>query len=337
MINLVKKLCNLSAASGNEDTVREFILNEISPYCEAYTDQNGNIIAFKKGKKTPNKKIMLDAHMDEVGVIVTSVTESGLLRFETVGGILTESLLGATVRFKDILGVIGIKPIHLCDKDEKKALPKPENLFIDIGAKDKEDALKYVSLGEIGSFKENFTEASGGRFISKAIDDRIGCALLITLIKEKSEYDFYATFTVSEELGLRGAKTAAYTVSPDIAIVLEATTAADINGAPIGDRVCEVSGGAVISFMDNSTLYNRQLFDKAFSLANKNNIKLQAKEKVAGGNNSGAISLSKGGVKTITVSLPCRYIHSPSSLADISDAENMLGITRHLVKAFAIL
>ena len=336
MLELIEKLCNLCGPSGNEDAVREFILNEIKDYCDAYTDQNGNIIAFKKGKKFPHKKVMVDAHMDEVGVLVTSVTESGMLRFNAVGGILTESLLGATVRFENTIGVIGIKPVHLCEKDEKKALPKAESLLIDIGAKNKEDALKYISVGDIGAFKENFTVLSESRFISKAIDDRIGCALLITLLKEEAEYDFYGTFTVGEELGLRGAKTAAFTLSPDYAIVLEATTAADIHSTPEEQRVCELSGGAVISFMDNSTLYNKKLIDKAFEISKQIGAKAQTKTKVAGGNNSGAIHLSKEGVKTITISLPCRYIHSPASVADISDAKDMLSISKELIKVFAL-
>lgn len=335
MLKLLENLCNLSGAAGNEDKVRDFILNEINDFCVTKVDQNGNILAFKKGNKTPNKKVMVDAHMDEVGVIVTSVTDSGMLRFDTLGGILPESLLGSSICFENAVGIIGIKPIHLSDADERKVLPKADSLLIDIGAKDKADALNYISLGEMGTFKANFTSLSNGRFLSKAIDDRIGCALLITLLKEYSDYDFYATFTIGEELGLRGAKTATFNIEPDYAIVLEATTAADLHDAPDDQRVCTVGDGAVVSFMDNSTLYNKKLFDKAFEIAKEKSIPVQTKTKVAGGNNAGAIHLSKSGVKTITISLPCRYIHSPCSLGDIKDAKAMLDLAKGMITFFA--
>jgi endoglucanase len=335
MLKTVSELCNLNAASGNENLVREYILKEIADFCDTTVDKNGNIIAFKKGENKAAKKVMVDAHMDEVGVIITSVTDSGMLRFNTVGGILPESLVGARVCLGKLYGVIGAVPIHLSKDDKNKKPPKTDELFIDIGAKDKENALRHISLGDIGTFEPNFTLLSEDIFRSKAIDDRIGCAALITLLKEDSPCDFYATFTIGEELGLRGATTATYTVSPDYAVVLEATTASDLHDTAQDKMVCKLGGGAVISFMDNSTLYSKKLFDKALEIAKNENIPVQTKNAVAGGNNSGAIHLSGKGVKTISVSIPCRYIHSPCSVASLRDANAQLDLTRKLIETLA--
>lgn len=336
MLDLVKKLCTLNGPSGNEDAVREFILNEISKHCQTTVDVNGNIIAFKKGKNKAIKKVMLDAHMDEVGIIITDITDDGFLHFAPIGGVEPEVLLCANVKVNECMGVVGMKPVHLSSDDEKKHIPKIDNLYIDIGASNKEDAEKYVAPGDIGTFVSEFTILGNNTIKSKALDDRIGCATVITLLKEESDYDFYAVFSVGEELGLRGATTATYTVDPDYAIVLEATTAADLNGTPRTQKVCEIGKGAVISFMDHSTLYNRNLFELALNTAKENNITVQTKNAVAGGNNAGAVHLSKGGVKTVTISLPCRYIHSPSSVASIDDTEEILKLTRLLCRKMAL-
>ena len=332
---LLKALCEIDAPSGNEENLRQFILKEIEGFCHAKVDKMGNIIAFKKGNKTPKFKVMLDAHLDEVGVIITGVSESGMLQFETVGGIETETLLSKRVRFENAVGVIGSKPIHQSTADERKTLPKSDSLYIDIGATEKQDALKYVSIGEIGTFASNWAELGSGLVRSKALDDRVGCATLISLLKSDAEYDFYATFTVGEEIGLRGAKTATYSVEPDFAIALEATSAADLHGSEGSNTVCEVGKGIAISFMDRATLYDRSLFDFALKTAKENNINAQVKHAVTGGNNSGAIHLTKGGVKTITLSLPSRYIHSPSSVGSLNDFKAMVDLAHKLLNSLA--
>lgn len=335
MLDILKKLCTLDGPSGNEDAVREFILGEIFGYCDTKVDANGNIIAFKKGKSRAQKKVMLDAHMDEVGIIVTDIDDNGFLRFAAVGGIETEVLLCSAVKTNDCIGVIGLKPVHQSTDEERRSLPKRDSLYIDIGATDKKDAEKYVTPGDIGTFVSEYRDFGDSIVKAKALDDRVGCAILISLLKQESDYDFYATFTVGEELGLRGATTAAYTVEPDYSIVLEATTAADINGTPENKKVCEVGKGAVVSFMDNSTLYNRRLFDFTLDTAKENGISAQTKNAVAGGNNAGAIHLSRGGVKTITLSLPCRYIHSPSTVASVLDMEEILKLARIMCSKLA--
>ena len=167
----------------------------------------------------------------------------------------------------------------------------------------------------------DFRTLGDGRVCSKAIDDRAGCALLLGLLEQELPYDITAAFLVQEEIGLRGATAAAYTVAPEFALVLEATTAADIVGASGGERVCTLGGGPVISFMDRSTMYDKGMYQAAFALCQAQGIPCQTKTRIAGGNDSGAIHVSRGGVRTLAVSLPCRYLHSPSCVADLADLD----------------
>lgn len=327
MLKNLEKLCNLTAPSGNEESVREFIISEIKDYCTYFVDPMGNVIAEKKGKKTPNKKIMVDAHMDEVGIIITSVDSDGFLRFDTVGGIENAVMVAKRVKIGDVHGVIGSKPVHLTDKSAAKKFVKAEDLYVDIGAKTREEALEKVNIGDYGVFEGGFYQ-NGDMLLARAIDDRAGCAVLIDLVKSRSEYDFTAVFSVQEEVGLRGARVATFTVDPHFAIVLEATTAADIAGVEEGKKVCRVGNGPAVSFMDRSTVYDRALYDFAL---NKSGVKCQPKCAVAGGNNSGAVHLNKGGVRTVAVSVPCRYLHTPSCVASFADVENARKLAQALI------
>lgn len=326
MLNNLKKLCEINAPSGAENAVSEYIISQIKDFCEINTDNSGNIIAFKKGLQTPKNKIMVDAHIDEVGIIISGITENGFLKFNTIGGILPSTLFCKRVIIGNTVGVIGAKPIHLTKGDEGKKCPKAEDMYIDIGALNREDAEDKVNLGDFGVLYGEY-EIIGKNVKSKALDNRIGCAVLIKLIKEYSEYDFYATFTVKEEIGTCGAKTAAYTVSPDYAIVLEATTAADTLGSTEINQVCVLGNGPAVSFMDNGTLYNRNLYNAALN----SGIKCQPKAAVAGGNNSAAIHKSGSGVKVIAVSVPCRYIHSACSVANIDDIAGAYALTAEML------
>ena len=320
MIDLIKKLTLADSVSGNEKNVSQIIIDEIKDYAQIKTDAMGNIIAFKKGKKTPQNKVMIDAHTDEVGLIITGVTDDGFLKFSVVGGIQSSALMFKKVMIEGkTVGVIGSKPVHLCSSEEKETPAKADSLYIDIGASTKEDALKVVRLGDTATFISEFVLMGDEAIKAKALDDRVGCAVLISMIKNYDEYDFYATFTVQEEVGCRGARTATFSVSPDFAICLEATTAADISGVADEDKVCILGQGPAVSFMDKATIYDRVLYDEALSL----DVKKQTKAAVAGGNNSGAVHLSKEGVRTIALSVPCRYIHTGSCVCNISDIKNL--------------
>ena len=325
---MLKDLCNINSTSGDEKEIREFILNEIKDSCEYSVDSLGSIIAFKKGKKAPKNKVMICAHMDEVGFIITDITSYGYLKFGLVGGIDTKVIVNRVVTVNGIDGVIGLKPVHLLSDDEKSKSPSLKSLFIDIGAKDREEAEKYVSLGDYAYFKNDFYELGNGMIKSKALDDRIGCMLMIELIKSDLEYDTYFCFNVQEEVGLRGSACTSYSVQSDISVVLESTTAGDLCGVTGGDRVCVLGNGPVVSFMDGRTIYDKDLYSLAMSVAKDNGIKVQTKTAIAGGNDAGAIQTSGRGSRVMAISLPCRYIHSASSVVKADDINE----TRKLLK-----
>ncbi len=327
MLELLKDLCLLDATSGDEKSVRDFIISKIDGFCDYKTDNLGNLICFKKGKNTPDKKVMVDAHMDEVGLIITSVTNDGFLKFKTVGGIDTSALMFKSVKIGGkIKGVIGGKPIHLIKAEQRKKLPEQDSLYIDIGVSSKEQALELISLGDRAVVESEFIVSE--KFIkAKAIDDRIGCAVLIKLLQSDSDYDFYATFSVQEEIGIRGAKTATYAINPDSALVLEATTAADIADVSNDKKVCELGKGVAVSFMDKTTVYDKEYYHFALN----SGIKCQPKCAVAGGNNSGSVHLSREGVRTLAISLPCRYIHTDSCVANIDDMKNMFDLSKYML------
>ena len=337
MLEILRDLCNLPGISGREDKVRDYIISKIDGYCEYETDPLGNLIAFKKGAKTPKNKIMLDAHTDEVGMIVTGIDSDGFIKFTNVGGVETAVIIGRNVRIgkKNIPGVLGIKPIHLIEKDEEQTLPKKDDLYIDIGAKSKEEALSLVSLGEEIHFESEFIEFGDGFIKSKAIDDRAGCAVMIDLIRSELEYDCWFSFSVQEEIGTRGAAVSAFTVNPDYAIVLETTTAADISGVKGEERVCVCGNGGAISFMDRATVYDIDLYRKALDVARNNNIKAQTKTRVAGGNDAGSIHKSRGGIKVLTISVPTRYLHSPCCVCKYEDIESVRDLAKAMITELA--
>ncbi len=334
MIKTLKELCLLNGISGDESCVREYIIEKIRDKCDYSVDNLGNITAFRKGKKTPEKKLMIAAHMDEVGMIVTSVRSDGTLTFETVGGIDSAVIIGKRVKIgkNGLSGVVGSKAIHKLSAEEREKAPKISDLYIDFGAADKAEAEKYVSAGECVYFDSEFMEFGNNRIKSKAIDDRAGCALMLRLIEEEPEYDTFFVFNVQEEIGLRGSTVSAFSLQPDIAIVLEATTAADIDGADGAAKVCTINGGPVVSFMDRSTMYDKELYKTAFETAKENEIKCQTKSMIAGGNDSGAIHISGKGVRTIAVSLPCRYLHSPSCVISKQDFDDAYRLVKLMMK-----
>lgn len=337
MLNNLKELCRLNGASGDEGAVRAFIIDKIKDNADYSVDSMGNIIAFKKGREVPKNKIMLDAHMDEVGFIITSVQSDGTLTFSEVGGIDPTVIIGrqVTVGSKGLIGVVGAKAVHNLSAEERDKTPEMDSLYIDIGAADRKEAEKYAAPGDYAYFVSEYAELGDDIIKSKAIDDRFGCALLIDMINSELPYDLYFTFTVQEEIGLRGAKTAAYTVNPDIAIAVETTTAADIDGISENKQVCRLGKGAVVSFMDRSTMYDRDLYNAAVEQAEKKGIPWQTKSLIAGGNNCGAIHTSRGGVKTIAVSAPCRYLHSPSCIANKKDLKACADIIYAIVEKAA--
>ena len=336
-IKLLERLCKCDGISGDEGKVRELIIEEIKPYADSISVDNlGNLIVHKQGKNRAKSRLMLSAHMDEVGLMVTDITSDGYLKFDEVGGLDRRVLLGKslTVGKNNIKGVIGVKPINLCKGEETARIPELSEMYIDIGADSKEDALKHIKYGDSINFVSDFT-ATADSITSKALDDRFGCLVLIELIKRELEYDMDFAFVVQEEVGLRGAKVAAYTVDPEFALVIETTTAADVPEIDENKQVCNLSVGAVISVMDRRTIYDKEMIALAFDCAAKSKIKAQYKRAVAGGNDAGVIHSSRSGVRTLAVSLPCRYLHSPNCVVNKQDCENMLKLVSELAKNIA--
>lgn len=334
MSDYLKDLCLLNAVSGNEESVRNFIIDKIKEFCEYSVDNLGNVIALRKGRKTPDKKLMVAAHTDEVGLIITSIRSDGTLTFDAVGGIDSAVIIGKKVKIgkAELNGVVGSKAVHKLSAKQRDEAPEISDLYIDFGATDKQNAEKNVNVGDYAYFDSDYIEFGNRRIKAKAIDDRAGCAIMLSLIEEEPEYDTWFVFNVQEEIGLRGSTVSAYTVQPDIAIVLEATTAADIDGASGAERVCEVGKGPVVSFMDRSTMYDKELYKTAFSLADELGISCQTKSMIAGGNDSGAIHISGKGVRTIAVSLPCRYLHSPSCVISAQDYDDTYTLVKAMMK-----
>lgn len=329
---LLKRLCNATGPSGYEGEARDIIKQEIAPYVdEVIVTRMGNIIAHKKGT---GKKVVIDAHMDEVGFIITGYNEDGTLKFSALGGINSKVIPSKVVYIGDkkIVGVIGLKPIHLQSAEERTKNIKYSDCCIDMGAKSKDEAKKLVPLGEYAVFTTEFQEFGNGLIKGKAFDDRVGCKVLIEILKENYECDLYGVFNVQEEVGERGAFTSAYKIQPDIGIALEGTICADMPNIPKHLQATTVGKGPAISIMDRTSLFNRDMIDEMVNVAEKNNIPYQFRRAMAGGNDAGAIHMSGEGAKVATVSVPCRYIHSSVSVCSLKDIENAEKLLKEYLK-----
>ncbi len=334
-IELIEKLSNAFGVSGYEKEVRNVLKEEIRGFVDrTETDSMGNLIALKN-MQAKGPKIMLNAHMDEVGLIVDYIDENGFLGFKKVGGIDDRLLAGKRVLLGDkkIPGVIGIKAIHLQTKEEEENSIPSKNLYIDIGAKNKDEAEKLVPLGTPVMFKTEFEEISSGVYIGKAFDDRLGCALVAELLKESFKNPIIALFSVQEEIGLRGAAIGAYKYTPDISITLEGTISADLPDVKEHLKCTKLGQGPVITIKDSGTITDNALREKLVSIAKKQKIPYQFKQLLAGGTDSYRIQTMKSGVKVITVAVPVRYIHSPVSLFYKTDYDNTFNLIKRFVKS----
>lgn len=340
LIDTLKELCALPGVSSREDAVRDYIRAQAAPYADSIrVDVMGNLIIEKKGTVPGGKKLMLAAHMDEVGLMVHTITDEGYLKFSTVGGIDRRVLIGKRVLVgeQQLPGVIGLKAYHLTGAEEEKKVPKLKEFYIDIGAKDGEEARNYVSPGDVAVFDSDLVAFGHGLLKAKAIDDRIGCAVMVELLKEDLPMDCTFAFTVQEEVGTRGAFGAAFSVTPDIALVLEGTTAADLPDMADRQKVCAPGKGPVVPYMDGGAVYDRELFELLRSLTVENKIPWQTKEYVSGGTDAGAIQRSKSGVRVAAISAAVRYLHTPSSVASLEDCRNILMLARCFLKAVSTM
>lgn len=338
MLNLIKELCTLSGVSSWEDEVRDFIRAKAQPWADSIRqDALGNLIVFKKGAKSTGSRLLLSAHMDEVGLMITHVEEDGCLRFDSVGGIDRRVLLGKRVFVGQnrIPAVIGSKPIHLTSRGERKSVPKMDELYLDIGVANRNEALELVDLGDVAVFDPEWVEFGNGLLKAKALDDRVGCAMMLKLMEEELPMDCTFVFSVQEEVGTRGAFGYAFSVKPEIALVMESTTAADMAGTPEHLQVCAPGKGPVIPFMDKGTIYDRELFEMMRKLAEEHDIPWQTKHMIAGGTDARTIQRSRSGVRVIGLAAALRNIHSPSSVGAVSDFDHMLKLARLFIQAMA--
>jgi len=316
MKSLIKKLVESTGPSGYETQVRDVIRAEVEPYAdEVRIDALGNLIAIKGEPSEDGKKILLAAHMDEIGIIATHVDEHGFVRFTTIGGVNPRTCVGGRVRFLNgTIGVIG----HEYIKDRSR-LPTIEQMYIDVGAKNR--ASCPVKVADTAAFERPYLEL-GDRLVSKAMDDRIGAAILIETMRqlENSPHQNFYVFSVQEEVGLRGATTAAYGIDPDIGIALDVTLSGD---TPKSIKM-EVSlgKGPAIKVRDSGMFSDPQVVDWMVKIAEQDKLPYQLEVLEGGTTDARAIQLSRAGVPSGCISIPCRYVHAPSEMVDLNDVQN---------------
>ena len=329
------RLCGLCGISGRENSVAVLLEEKAKELGYiVHRDGLGNLCCQKEGEPDPLRpRLMVSAHMDEVGMMATYLEENGFVRFTCVGGIDPRVLPGRAVYLlrTGCYGVIGVKPIHLIDSAQRGKTISMDDLVLDVGVDAEEEAFRLVQPGDQITFDPKGWSYQGNLWRGKALDDRAGCAILLQLMEAINDPNVTFCFLVQEEVGCRGARAAAQRLHPDYSIVLEATTASDLPGVEDQKQVCKLGKGAVVGFMDRSTIYNHALYQTAFRLAKELNIPIQPKTMVAGGNDAGAIHTAAGGVRTLAISVPCRYLHSPSCVIQPED----VFAVRDLAKALA--
>jgi endoglucanase len=334
----LKTLTEINAPAGHEQPIRRALLEELKAKGHnPYIDKMGNVIVVKEGNgPVPRKRVMVSAHMDEVGLIVTGHTDGGFLKVNQAGGIDPRVLISKRVLVGDdnIPGVIGAVAIHLQSAADRARVMGYRDIAVDIGAIDKKEAERKAPIGTYISFDTPYVEYGEGFACGKAFDDRVGCWTILRLLEEDLPCDLVAAFVSEEEVGCRGASGAAFTQEPDIGIVLEGTTCNDLGDIPEVSQVCKAGQGVAVSFMDGSSIANRDLFKKALEVGAKEGIAHQVKASVSGGNDGGVIQRAREGIPVVVLSVPCRYIHSPSTVVNLSDVESQFELCRALLKTF---
>lgn len=333
MDELLKRIMNASGISGYEKEIREIMRAELAKVCDSVSvDAMGNVIG-RKGKG--GKKIMLAAHMDEIGLLVKHISKDGFLSFIKVGGIDDRVLVGQRVIVKtkagDVLGIIGSKPPHLQKDEERKKPVKYEDMFIDIGASSKEEALKRVALGDPVVFEPNAGDLAGKLCYGRSPDNRVGCYILLKVMQQLKDApcEIYAVATVQEEVGLKGARTSAFSIDPDVAIALDTTVSGDTPGIKETESAMKLGDGVAITIIEASgrgIIVSEPVRSALVAAADGAGIKYQM-DIIDGGMTDGAmIYMNRGGVLTGVLSVPCRYIHAPTGVFSMDDVDSAIGI-----------
>lgn len=330
----LEKLSNACGVAGREEEVRSLMKNFLKPYVdEVKEDKLGNIIGIKKGKKNA-PKVMLAAHMDEIGLLVKIISKKGFIQFAKIGGIDDRILLAQKVivytEKGPLHGIIGSKPPHIQKEEERKRVLTYDELFIDIGAENQEQAKKMgVKIGDPVGFDIKFAKVGKNIVIGRAFDDRVGCAVMVEAMKrlEKTECTVYAVGTVQEEVGLRGATTAAFGIYPDVGIALDVTIAGDVPGVREVEAPIKLGKGPSIEIADMGLIAHPKVVRLLVDAAEENKIPYQLETGLPGSTDAARISLTREGVPSGVISIPTRYIHSPSSLLSLEDAEKTVKLT----------
>jgi endoglucanase len=342
LVRLLESLSNAFGPPGNEEEVRTILRKELEEHAdETRVDKLGNIFFIHHGRDN-SPKIMFASHMDEVGFIVTFMDSNGFLRFHTLGGITSNVMPGQTILLRgtrgDVKGLVGTKPPHLMKEDERNKAVLMDDLFMDIGASNLEESeQKGVEIGTNGVFDVKFTELGGGFLKGKALDDRAGCTVLVEVFKalKDSPYNIVAVGTVQEEMGMRGARTAAWQADPDYALALEGTFAADVPGSSPEKVSSKLKGGPVVTILDQTVMAHPTVLKTLIKVGKEKSIPFQFKQVPMGGTDSGAIHLTKAGIPSGTVAVPCRYIHGPASVTHVDDVKNTVKLVTEFVKAIS--
>jgi endoglucanase len=333
---LLEDLSNAFGPSGCEDDVRRLLARALHDKVDDLrTDALGNLIAFKRGSgPEPRLKVMVDAHTDEVGLMITRIEKNGLLGFRAVGGLDVRLLLakGVIVGPKRLPGIILAPPVHLTKPEQRKQVIKIEQLVIDIGATSAEEAKGLVSIGDYVAFDTRFQAFTddGLRVVKgKAFDDRAGCAAAAALAEAEYGVDLYLSFSAQEEVGLRGARVAAFRIQPDVAFALEGTVCDETPKEVDVSPTTEMGKGPAIYIMDRSFVADKRLVRLLVDTAEASGIPYQFRQPGGpGGTDSGAIHLSRTGVPSVSVAVPCRYIHAPASLLSLSDFDHLVALMK---------
>lgn len=336
-MEILKQLSEAFGPPNNETEVRKTLRNELDHYADSVReDTMGNVFFIKNGDQN-KPTIMLAAHMDEVSFMVTYIDEKGFIRFHTLGGITAHVMPGQRILLKGKKGIIpaiiGTKPPHIMTQEERNQLVSIDDLFMDVGAmNDDEVKQKGIDIGTVGVFDVKFVDLGNGYFRGKSFDDRAGCAVMANVFQELSDtdYNIAAVGTVQEEVGLRGARVAAWQVDPQYGLALEGTFAADVPGSKPHQMSAKLRSGPVVTIADRATLTHPKVLKTLVNVAEKNKIPFQFKKIPRGGTDAGAIHLIKAGIPSGTVAVPCRYIHGPASVLFEEDFLNAI----ILVKAF---
>jgi endoglucanase len=331
-VSLLKQICEIPGAPGFEKPVRDLVISLVRPYIdELHIDNIGNVIAIKKGVRNPDgKRVMLAAHMDEIGFIVSHIDEQGFLRFNTLGGFDPKTLTAQRVIVhgkKDLIGVMGSKPIHVMTPEEKTKLPKTTDFFIDLGMP-KEEVEKYITIGDPVTRDRELIEM-GDCVNCKSIDNRVAVFIVIEALKQLKNpaYDVYATFTVQEEVGIRGANVAAHQINPDFGIALDTTIAFDVPGAAPHEKVTELGKGTAIKIMDAMTICDYRMVAFMKQVATKEAISWQPELLTAGGTDTAGVQrMGKQGAIAGAISIPTRHLHQVIEMAHKSDIADSIAL-----------